>query len=117
MKIYYAHFIGIYNTSQEKRDLSLIKETFPHAEIINPNSLENEVLYKEKGMDVFYEQIKECDLLIFRGLINGKISAGVLKEINFAKENRIGILELPSYINREMSVEDTRQSLIELGIK
>jgi hypothetical protein len=117
MKIYYAHFIGIYDTKQEQRDIELINNIFKNVDVINPNSKENDKLYKTKGMDLFFDYIKQCDLLVFRGLINGKIPAGVMKEINYAKQNNISVLELPSYIDREMTVDDTRQSLIELGIR
>lgn len=117
MKIYYAHFIGIYNTKQEERDLQLLKTIFEDAQIVNPNNPENEQLYKEKGMDLFFKMIEDCSLLIFRGTISGKIPAGVLKEINYAKEKGIPVLEIPSFINREMSVDETRLTLIELGIR
>ena len=117
MKIYYAHFIGIYNTKQEEKDLETIKSIFPNDEIINTNSQDNELLYKTIGMDLFFKLIEQCDMLIFRGMINGKITAGVYSEINFAKTLKLPILELPSYVNRGMSVNDTRQTLIELGIR
>ena len=68
-------------------------------------------------MDLFQELVLKCDLLIFRCCVNGKIPAGVLKEINWAKENSIFTLELPSFINREMSVDDTRNMLLEMGTR
>lgn len=118
MKIYYAHFIGIYNTKQEERDLDTIKLLFPIAEIVNPNSKENEELYKSKGMNLFFELVNDCDILVFRGCVNGKIPAGVMKEIKYTKEKYcMSIIELPTFINREMTVDDTRNMLSELGVR
>jgi hypothetical protein len=115
MKIYYAHFIGIYSTLQEERDLNIIKAIFPEAEIYNPNNSEAQQGYKERGMDYFLDIIVNCDLLIFRGLPNMKIPAGVYKEIECAITNLVPVIELPCLTERKMSVEDTRQFLKEIG--
>jgi len=117
MKIYYAHFVGIYNTYQEKRDLDIINKLFINSGIINPNSEIHELEYRKSGMNYFENLMKDCDLVMFRGCINGKIPAGVYKEIMYAINNNISVLELPSFINRETSVSDTRQMLVELGIR
>jgi len=117
MKVYYAHFVGIYDTKQEERDLNTIKTIFPNAEIINPNNDKHNKGYKQYGMNYFEILIEECDVLVFRGCINNKISTGVYQEINMAKEHYIPVVELPTMLNREMSVQETRQMLIELGIR
>ena len=121
--VYYAHFMGIYNTKQEERDMELLKTLFPDADIINPNCAEiqekcNQI--KETGgnvMDMFEGIVKGCSVVAFRGCVNGKIGAGVWKEIMAAKECGIPVVELPSYLDREMSVEDTRLMLTELGCR
>ena len=119
--VYYAHFSGIYNSCQETRDMELLKTIFPDADIINPNCKEiQEECAKLKsegknGMDLFTDIVKNCSVVAFRGCVNGKIGAGVWKEIMTAKENNIPVIELPSYLNREMSVADTRLMLEELG--
>lgn len=120
-KIYYAHFSGIYNSLQEERDMDLLKALFPNAEIINPNSKEIQEKcrqLKEEGknaMDMFLDIVRTCSLVAFRGCVNGKIGAGVWKEVMIAKENNIPVIELPGFIGRELSVDETRQMLIELG--
>jgi hypothetical protein len=119
--IYYAHCICIYDTEQEKRDIAIIKRLFPNVEILNPNNPEVPEHYKRKGMEYFRELIQEkCSILIFRALPNGRIPAGVAKEIEYAKEYNIPVIELPCYTNftnRVMSVEDTRLFLNEIGYR
>ncbi len=117
MKIYYAHFVGIYNTLQEERDLQTIKALYPEAEIYNPNNIEAQQKYKKHGMDYFLNIIESCDLLIFRGLPNMKIPAGVYKEIECAIAKHIPVIELPCLTERKMSVDDTRLFLKECGIR
>ena len=119
MKIYYAHFSGIYNTKQESRDMETIQKIFPDAIIINPNKKEHQEGYKSSGlgMDYFLNLVRECDILVFRGCVNGKIGAGVYKEIMAAQEEGMPVIELPSYLGREMSVDETRLMLTELGIR
>lgn len=115
MKIYYAHCVAIYNTPTEKRDLDVIVKLFPNAEIYNPNNEECQVGAKEKGMDFFKDLVQGCDMTIFRALPNGKIPSGVYKEIKWTEEIDNPVIELPCYTGREMSVDDTRQFLKEIG--
>lgn len=117
MKIYYAHCIAIYNTPQEQRDLNLIKLLFPAAKIYNPNNDKAQEGAKEDGMDFFKPIVQMSDLLVFRALPDGKIPAGVCKEIEWAKEVQIPVIELPGFVGRQMSVDDTRQYLRELGTR
>lgn len=119
MKIYYAHFSGIYNTKQEERDIETIKNLFPDANIINPNTPEHQEGCKKSGLKInyFFNIVKECDALIFRGCVNGKIGAGIFGEIKIAQEKGIPIIELPSFLDREMSINETRQMLNELGLR
>ncbi len=117
MKVYYAHFLGTYNTKQEQRDIETITKIFADAEIINPNNPVYSEAYKTQGMELFLGLVDKCDVLVFRGCVNGKIPAGVYKEISRAKERQMPILELPSYIGREMTIEDTRQMLLEIGTR
>ena len=117
MKIYYAHFMGIYNTPQEVRDIETLKKLFPLAEIYNPNSQESEDGYKLKGMSYFEELVKGCDILAFRGLPGGKIPAGVYKEIECGMVNEIPVIELPCFTDRKMQIEDTRYYLKEIGFR
>lgn len=117
-KLYYAHPIDIYNTPQEERDLMLMQKVFGiRYDIINPNSPKDEEAYKTKGMAYFTEQVERCDLLVFRAYPFGKIPAGVAKEIMAAIEKNIPVMELPSMVDRIMSVDDTRQYIKEVGTR
>ena len=108
MKVYYAHFKGIYNTLREKKDLDVLRELFQNADIINPNSPEHAGAYKNDGMKHFTDIVKSCNCVVFRALPNGKITAGVFQEIKVAKDNHIPVIKLPSLINRKLSVKQTR---------
>ena len=114
--IYYAHPITIYNTPQEERDIDTITKIFPSQTIYNPSKdTKSNEGYKQNGMEYFLKIVDKCNILIFRGIPNNYIPAGVMSEINRAKQNNVLILELPSYFNRELSVEDTRVYLKESG--
>lgn len=114
MKIYYARPISLYNTKQEDRDLQLLNQL--NFDVVNPNKEELQQRYKTEGMDVFVSAVKDCDALAFRSFQDGKISAGVKKEIDAAVENGKPVIELPTITsNRILSVDDTREYLKLLG--
>ena len=117
MNIYYAHPLNLYNTKQEERDMDSLRMIFEGSTIVNPNNPETDALYKTTwSMQVFFDIIKECDLLVFRAIPSGQITAGVAAEINVAIEYGIPVLELPSMIfSRIMSPQETRQYLHEIG--
>jgi len=115
-KVYYAHPISIYDTAQEKRDITLLEQM--GFEILNPNTPEYDASYKKGGMDIFKEAVENCDMLAFRAFPDGSIPAGIAKEIEFAKAKQIAIFELPSRIaKRTLSVESTREYLSEVGYR
>lgn len=116
-KIYYAHCMSLYNTKQEIRDVELLEKL--GYEVVNPNLSCHQENCRQFGnpMEYFTELIKEhCEVLAFRALPDGKIPAGVLKEVQFAIDNDIPVFELPINIKlREMSLEQTRAYLMEVG--
>lgn len=110
MKIYYARPISLYNTKQEERDFLLLTQL--GLNIVNPNKQELQLKYQTEGMDVFTAAVKDCDALAFRSFLDGKISAGVMKEINTAIELGKPVIELPTITSkRVLSVDDTREYL------
>lgn len=114
MKIYYARPISLYNTKQEERDLLLLTQL--SLDIVNPNKAELQLRYDKEGMDVFTAAVKDCDAIAFRSFQDGKISAGVKKEIDAAVELGKPVIELPTITsNRVLSVDDTREYLKLLG--
>jgi len=114
IKIYYARPINLYNTPQDKRDIKTLTDL--GFEILNPNKEALQERYKTEGMDVFLQAMQECNALTFRSFPDGKISAGVKKEIDKAIEMGIPVIELPTITSsRVLSVEDTREYLKLLG--
>lgn len=114
MKIYYARPISLYNTKQEKRDLLLLTQF--SLDIVNPNKEELQLRYEREGMDVFTAAVKDCDALAFRSFQDGRISAGVKKEIDAAIELGKPVIELPTITStRILSIDDTREYLKLLG--
>lgn len=115
-KLYYAHAICIYDSKQESRDLDVLEEVFDEYLVVNPNSKYVKENY-QGDMDFFKNMVQECSLLVFRALPNGKIPAGIAKEIDFANEASIPVIELPCYTGRVMTVDDTRLFLKEIGAR
>jgi hypothetical protein len=114
MKCYYAHCLAIYNTPQEERDVATLKAL--GLEVVNPNSQECSDGYKREGMEYFKRFPVECEALALRALPDGRIPAGIAKEVAMFKEAGRPIIELPSgLVSRAMSVEATREYLAEVG--
>ncbi len=116
MKVYYAHCIAIYNTPQEHRDLVTLAEM--GFEVANPNSKESSEGYKLEGMDYFKKFSLTCDAVVFRAMPDGRIPAGVATEVEWFREAGKPVLELPSaIIRRKLTVDETRQALLESGTR
>jgi len=119
MKVYYARPISLYGTKQEERDIKLInsiRDGNVWWQLVNPNKEELQERYKTEGMDVFFEAMKDCDGLVFRSFQDGKISAGVKKEIDKALEMGKFVFELPTITSkRVLTVDDTREYLKLIG--
>lgn len=125
MKVYYAHFMGIYNTPQESRDILTLERL--NLEVVNPNhpdiqkevddfKKDTEKEYMDMFEEVFFKRVRDCEVFAFRGLPNGKIPGGVAKELEVAKEEGKIIIELPcSTISRSMDGPETREYLRDMG--
>lgn len=121
MRIYYAHCLAIYDTHQERRDLATLRAL--GFEILNPNQAhiartvaELKVRNDPNYMDYFKGLVSTCQAFAFRSLPDGRIPAGVYKELEWASEMGLPIIELPSNVlEREMSVAATRRYLEEAG--
>lgn len=97
-KIYYAHPMVLYNSVIETNDVKMLEEL--GFEVVNPNSPGVEEAYLEKrAFGFFFDMVKTCDALAFRGILD-KITTGVGKEITYAQEHKMPIIELP-YITEE----------------
>lgn len=116
MKCYYAHPISDYGTLIEKLDIMVLDAM--GYEVVNPNTPELDAAYKGRGMEVFIELVDQCDVVAFRGFIDGKIPAGVGMEVIRALETHKPFFEMPTPIGpRILTVEQTRARLKELGRK
>ena len=136
MKVYYAHCLAIYDTPQEDRDIALL--TVLGFQVVNPNSLEvhdacaniralskAHLIHGDPSArimeEIFRPLVLSCDALAFRALPDGRIPAGIAKEIRYAQigwggEQVIPIFELPANVpSRVMSVEATQTYLHEIG--
>lgn len=124
-KVYYAHFMGIYNTPQEKRDIETLEKL--GFEVVNPNQPHIQIEVKRMlgmaGVDymmmfdeVFFNRVRECDIFAFKALPDGRIPGGVAMELKVAQEEGKIIIELPSgMFSRSMGKEDTREYLRDIG--
>lgn len=128
LKVYYAHFMGIYNTVQEERDIQLL--TNLGFNVVNPNipSVQTEVDYclnEYKDLEdgymkmfdtVFFSRVRNCEIFAFRPLPDGRIPGGVAMELKVAQEEGKMIIELPCGTHaRSMGKDDTREYLRDLG--
>jgi DNA polymerase-3 subunit epsilon len=90
-QIYYAHSMSIYGKKQEKKELKLIKQAFPGAEIINPAKYERK-WKKDSGKEIMkkcLDLLSKCDIVIFSALeYDGGffVGRGVYIEVKFAEE-------------------------------
>lgn len=123
MKVYYAHFMGIYNTPQEVRDINTL--TSLGFTVINPNipeiqkevnELKGIMSYMEMFDKVFFSRVKNCEIFAFRGLPDGRIPGGVFMELKIAQENKKIIIELPcNTLSRGMNSDETKEYLRDIG--
>lgn len=113
---YYARPISIDGTPQFDRDIKLI-EMIGFVPTPSPeDKIEILKQYKIVGMEAFRESVETSDILIFRAFPDGSIGTGVYKEIKWALDKNIPIIEIPRQIERrKLSVDDTRSMLEELG--
>lgn len=111
-KAYYARPINLYNTEYQYSDTDAINKLgFKVIDITSPIMQDK---YKLVGMDAFKEIIKDCDALFFRAQFDGRIGAGVAKEIGCAREYGIPVFEIPNSIReRTATVTETRNYLKE----
>lgn len=125
MKVYYAHFMGIYGTPQEERDIATLEAL--GLEVLNPNIPEiqkevddwfkdPEAKYDEMFEHIFCERVRACEVFAFKALPDGRIPGGVAWELRAAQEANKIIIELPSGMHsRSMGRDDTREYLRDIG--
>ncbi|HUO62022.1 MAG TPA: hypothetical protein VMT96_01040 [Candidatus Bathyarchaeia archaeon] len=91
-RCYFAHHVTDYDTEREQAAVEAITN---HGYIVvNPNSPEDDVAYRERGMEYFVERVQGCDALAFQRFESGEIGAGVAKEIGTAVASGLPIYEV-----------------------
>jgi len=93
MKIYYSHPMPLYGTKQESNERKQIIKKFPKGEIIDPGSFKDNPEKQREGMEYCLKLVSKCQAVVF-SKFKGKITAGVGKEVNYAIEKKIDVLEL-----------------------
>jgi len=117
---YYARCQTIYGSMQECRDIELIAELDSHVLPFDAEVSHAVIVAQNSGLcvmeTVFQPLVEKCDILFFRALPDGRIPAGVAREIGFARGFGLPVLEIPSgVIHRTMNVAETREYLRESG--
>lgn len=114
---YFAHHITDYDTEREQMAVALI-ESHGFA-VVNPNTPEDQIEYKKRGMQHFTERALGCTALAFQRFPEGQIGAGVAKEIGTAIAGGKAVYEvtdeeLVEFFSGALSVDDTRALLKEI---
>lgn len=107
MKIYYAHHLWKYGTPIEDYEIECIKKKFEDAEIINPRTLLPQDKPESEIMQLAYDTIKGCDVLVF-STVSGMIGHGVFNEIAVAVNSGISIYQFEGNTCYEMKNVDLK---------
>jgi len=92
--VYFAHPVSDYNTVFELRIRKMIKDRMDDiftahllheppliTQLINPNQLVLQMLYKKYGMDMFIALCEQCQACVFVTFPDRSVGAGVVKEV------------------------------------
>lgn len=89
-KLYFAHPVNTYGTELEAELISAIRQRFPNLNIENPGlekHQEGYQRYREEygdGMEYFFREVlPECSGVVFLAFRDGKIPAGVAREVSY----------------------------------
>lgn len=107
MRIYFAHPTSDYGTKRELECLNRIKESFPGAEILNPNQRTHNELYLAQGMAYFERLVLECNLVVAVPFPNGEWGMGVFREAEVVSRNGGKVYEL-NHTLKEVDIKDIR---------
>ena len=94
MIVYYSHPKTYKNSAESEQDIGLL-EALGYG-VISPYDPKFSDLWQEEGIKFGKVLVDMCDYVAFRPLSNGKIGAGVGKELGWAIELQKPILEMPS---------------------
>lgn len=81
--IYYAHSRMIYDSKLEAYYYEFIRKMFNYEDIINPSSDIPQDIDNDLIMELCYDRISRCDVLVFT-CIDGYVGIGVYNEVKHA---------------------------------
>lgn len=117
---YLAHPISEYGTAKQRKAIAMI--TRAGWNVLNPDTVTHQIGYKAagaRGMDYFVNLVKKCDALAFMPFPDGRIGAGVGKEMETAFDMGIPVYEIDNGVlipmnkmpKNILSVEETRERI------
>ena len=109
-QIYYAHSMKIYDKKQEKREIKLIKQIYPNADLINPAKYERKwkKLSGKEIMKKCLDLLSKSDVVIFSAvkLDNGYfIGRGVFVEVKFAIELKMKVFFIIDKLEHNFTID------------
>lgn len=120
--IYFSHPIVDYDTKFESLVEKFIETTFEDS-VENPNQTKHQKEYAVQGMEYFINLARSCDACVFVRMPNGKLGAGVAKEVeSFMKDDK-PVFEFDRFENiikdvkvmppkeEIMSIQETREEI------
>lgn len=93
MRIYFAHPTSMYNTPVERELQQRYQDAHPGDTVENPNQQKHSDGYAAGGMDYFVSLCNQLDGTFFAPFANGKLGAGVAKEVNSFLEREAPVYE------------------------
>ena len=93
MRIYFAHPTSMYDTPVERELQQRYQQFNPAHSVENPNQAKHSEGYAAGGMDYFVGLCNQLDGVFFAPFANGKLGAGVAKEVNSFLEREAPVYE------------------------
>lgn len=104
-KVYYSHAKNTVNTEQEKRDIATLGMLgFNVDSPYHPKYIE---FWETEGIEFGKVLIEANDIFAFRALPDGRIPAGVAKELGWAEASGKPIIELPYSLEQRIKLNVT----------
>lgn len=108
-KAYYSHAKIIARSEQERKDIELL-ETLGFV-VDNPYHPKYIEFWETEGFEFSKILIDNNDIFVFRALSDGRIPAGVAKEVAIAETSGKPIIELPYSLNERVKLNVTETVL------
>ena len=99
MQIYISYSTSDYNSPYADKYISKVKDIYSECVIINPAEITTPEYFDHlplmEQMQVFYDEIDKCDLIILlKQQITKKYTPGVIKELEYAISQGIAVIEI-----------------------